>query len=80
LTFFTFSIINDFNHFSIINIELYNTFYFCILDINGGMLFNNKKDNIISTHVQNKDSDADVTSLPIYFGEYTIKIFLLIAD
>jgi len=35
LSFGTFSIINyDFNHFCIINTELYNTFYFCVLDIN----------------------------------------------
>jgi len=44
------------------------------------MLFNNKKDNAISIDGQNKDSNADVTNFPIYFGEYTIKIFLLIVD
>jgi len=57
-----------------------DTFYFCILDVNGEMLSTTEKDNIVSTDVQNKDFDADITDIPIHCGEYMIKIFSPIAD
>lgn len=68
------------NHFFIISIELYNTFYFFILDVNEAMLFTTEKDIIISTDVQNKHSDTDLIDVPIHYGKYIVKISSTIAD
>jgi len=44
------------------------------------MLSTTEKDNIVSTDVQNKNFDADITGIPIHCGEYMVKIFSPIAD